>query len=341
MLERFYTKFFIAILPIDNGHELSITGIKNKKVLFKEHKRFEDSEPSKAFFTCIQKFTEQSPLYYIALLNPDPNQGAIEGCSSYDIHEEGEESGAKTLCRKEKWTLYTSQRELDRLKGRYATVGLDFIFSPFSIIEHFFADKISGDFAMYALAQKDSFSVAFFGNGKLEFAHHYPLNSSHMIIEESSVAGFAIDAVHEEEEKGIRLDDIENLDDLDIIDELDDLSDIEDLDALEEIAEFSEDAPTLEEERSHEPQGGELKEKMDRFNDDFLRFELIQKTLSKFYAGEHCHNRFIETVYIADAYGSGADFKRYLEEELFLNVLIRKIDLGDVVIALAQEEVGR
>lgn len=340
MLERFYSKFFIAILPTDNAHELSIVGIKNKKVFLKEQKRFEDSEPSKAFFNCIQKFAEQSPLCYIALLNPDPNQGAIEGCISYDIHENGDESSIKTLFRKDKWTLYTSHRELDILQTRYATVGLDFIFSPFSIIEYFFADKIGGDFAMFALAQKDSLSVAFFGNGKLEFAHHYPLNPSFIMMEESSVAGFAIDTVHEEEEKGIRLDDIESLDDLDIIDELDDLSDIEDLDALEEIAEFSEDAPTLEEERAHEPQVGELKEQMDRFNDDFMRFELIQKTLSKFYAGEHCHNRFIETIYIADAYGSGVDFKRYLEEELFLNVLIRKIDLGDVVIALAQEEVG-
>lgn len=347
MLERFYQKIFVAIVPVENGHEVTVIRTKNKKVLFKEHKHFEDREPSKGFFTYIQKMIEQSPLYYISILNPDSNQGAIEGCLSQSMTQEGEVGSTKIVCRNKQWALFASLRELERLEGRYAAVGLDFIFSPFSLIENFFADKIGGDFAMYALAQKESLSVAFFGNGKLEFAHHYSLNPSQMMIEDPHMAGFTLDAIHEfdaiheEEEKGIRLDDIESLDDLDIIDELDDLSDIEDLDALEEIAEFSEDTPTIEEQRAYEPQAGELKEQMDRFNDDFSRFELIQKTLSRFYAGEHCHNRFIETVYVADAYGSGPDFKRYLEEELFLNVLIRKIDLGDAVIALAQiEEAG-
>jgi hypothetical protein len=336
VLERLYRKIYVAIVYEANGHDVTIVGVKNKKLLFKERKHFEDPEPSTAFFTYIRKFIEQSPLYYIALLNPDTNQGAVQGCSLHGIDEDGDLSGAKTLCREQKWMLYASLRELGILKKRYAPVGLDFIFSPFSVIEHFFADKIGGDFALYALAQKDSFSVVFFENGKLEYAHHYPMNPSQM-IEESSLLGFAIDPMHDEED-GIRLDDIEGMDDLDIIDEFDDLSDIEDLDALEEIAEFSDDAPTVEEKRTVKAGGKELKEQMDHFNDDYRRFELIQKTLAQFYAGEHCHDRFVETVYIADAYGSGADLKRYLEEELFLNVLIRKIDMGDEIIALSEIE---
>ena len=86
------------------------------------------------------------------------------------------------------------------------------------------------------------------------------------------------------------------------------------------------------------PHSVELKQEMNGFNDDFARFEFIQKTLARFYASEHCHNRFVETVYIADAYGSGSELKRYLEEELFLGVLVRRIDLGDEVISLAISE---
>ncbi|MBD3799224.1 MAG: hypothetical protein IE883_04920 [Epsilonproteobacteria bacterium] len=153
------------------------------------------------------------------------------------------------------------------------------------------------------------------------------------------VLEFAV-GVEEEAEKGIDLDEIESLDDLDIIDELDELSDIEDLDTLEEIAEFSEDEPTLEEERSSKLSPNGIKDEMERFGDDYLRFELIQKTLEAFYTSEQCRNRFVETVYIADGYGSGSELKHYLEEELFLNVLIRRIDLGDEVIALAMSEDG-
>lgn len=340
MLERFFQKIFIAIVAERQAHEVTVSGIKNGKVLFRQHKRFEDGEPSAALLSYIRKFTEESPLHYIALLNPEVNQGAMTGCSLKDVVEEGDGSGIKMVCRNKKWTIYASIHEVEALKKRYKGIGLDYIFSPFSVLEHFFADKIGGDFALYALAQKDSFSVAFFEKGNLEYAHHYSMHPSQMPMEEIPSGGFSLDMMDdEEEEKGIRLDDIETLDDLDIIDELDNLSDIEDLDSLEEIAEFSEDIPTYEEESIRESQGGkELKEQMDRFNDDYRRFELIQRTLARFYSGEHCHNRFVETVYIADAYGSGTELKRYLEEELFLSVLIRKIDLADEVISLAKME---
>ena len=337
MLERFYRKIFVAIVPDESAHNVTVVGIKNKKLLYKKQKCFEDAEPSTAFFTYIRKYLEESPLHYIALLNPDPNQGAIEGCSLHDIQDEEGEKSVKTLCRDQKWMLYSSLRELEASRGRYERVGLDFIFSPFSVLEHFFADKIGGNLAIYALAQKDSFSLAFFDNGKLEYAHHYPIHTAQIASGETHTVGFSFDLMHEEEEIGIRLDDIENLDDLDIIDDLDDLSSIEDLDTLEEIAEFSEEALAYEEQR---PQDSELKDQPDRFNDDYRCFELIQKTLVRFYEEGHCRNRFVETIYIADTHGSSFDLKHYLEEELFLNVMIRKIDIGDEVIALSRIEEG-
>lgn len=337
MIGWLYQKIFIAIVNDGGTYDVRVTTLKQKKALNKKSKYFEGESAFDDMSSFVRKQTAESPLHYVALLNPDPNQGALEGCSSHENNDSL--SGAQTLCRNKKWTLYTSVRELEALHKHYAAVGLDFIFSPFSLMEHFFADKLSGGLALYALAQKDAFSVAFFEEGKLEFAHHYPMhqNSVSALAEESNPVGFSL-GVEEEHEKGIHLDEIESLDDLDIIDELDDLSDIEDLDSLEEIVEFSEDAPTTVEKQALSPHADEVKGELDRFNDDYARFELIEKTLAEFYAGEHCKNRFIETVYIADAYGSGSELKRYLEEELFLNVLIRRIDVGDEVMALAIAE---
>ncbi|MDP1784114.1 MAG: hypothetical protein Q8K81_01675, partial [Sulfuricurvum sp.] len=67
-------------------------------------------------------------------------------------------------------------------------------------------------------------------------------------------------------------------------------------------------------------------------------FEYIQKTLHQFYSMEQCHNRFIETVYVADSQGRSEELKRYLEEELFLNVLVRKVDVAEAIHALAMME---
>jgi hypothetical protein len=334
-----YQKIFIAIVHDGGAYDVRVVTQKQKKLINKQNKHYEGESALSDTLSFIRKQTEESPLHYVALLNPSPHQGAL---GEYFSQEKGNAlPGTKTLSRNEKWTLYTSERELEETLKQYAPVGLDFLFSPFSVLERFFADKIAGGLALYAFALKDSFSVAFFDEGKLEFAHHYPMhqNSVSVIVEEGSPASFSLGVEEEEEHgKGISLDDIESLDDLDIIDELDDLSDIEDLDTLEEIVEFSDDAPTLVEKHATVPHADEVKGELDQFNDDYARFELIEKTLSTFYAGEHCKNRFVETVYIADAYGSGAELKRYLEEELFLNVLIRRIDVCDAVISLATDE---
>jgi hypothetical protein len=66
---------------------------------------------------------------------------------------------------------------------------------------------------------------------------------------------------------------------------------------------------------------------------------MIQKCLQEYYEDERYENEFIETVYIADGTDGNEDLKRYLEEELFLNVIIRKINLNDELLALTQEEV--
>jgi hypothetical protein len=56
---------------------------------------------------------------------------------------------------------------------------------------------------------------------------------------------------------------------------------------------------------------------------------------------DECRSRFVETVCIADSQGGSEELKRYLEEELFLNVLVRKVDVIESIHALAiQEEEG-
>lgn len=343
MIERFYRKIFIAIVHDGGGYELRIIARKQGKELYKKSERFEGGTSRDDVMKYLRHYLEESPLCYVALLNTEHKQGALRGCTHHSAEDLEEISGAKTLCRNGKWLLYSSLRELDILQAEYKKVGLDFIFSPFSILEHFFADKINGGFALFALALKDSFSVAIFEQGQLEYAHYYPTQEKNTLStsDESDMDGFSVGIAEiPEAEKSISLDDIESLDDLDILDELDDLSNIEDLDTLDEIVEFSEDEPTFEESRQVSSRGDDVKQQMDRFNNDYYRFELIQRTLIHFYGSAYCNNRFVETVYIADGYGSGVDLKRYLEEELFLNVLVRHIDVADQVIELSMVEEG-
>ncbi|MBV5335223.1 MAG: hypothetical protein JZU49_05400 [Sulfuricurvum sp.] len=344
MLAGLFQKIFVAIISDKDGYDIQTIVVKKKKTLHKESRHFEGDVPSPVMIRYINDVIDPSPFCYISTLNLHANQGAYVGCSKpAEALQNQDTVGIQTLCRDEKWTQYASQDALYQLRSHYNTIGLDFIFSPFSMIEFYFADKIKNSFALYAFGMPELFSVAIFDDGKLEYAHHYARGSSKSatIDEEVSEMEFTSSSLgHEVAEGTILLDDIEDLEDLDLLDDLDSFGDIADLDDLDEVSEFSDDTLTPEEirqERDHNTNA--VKNEIDDSSEEYARFEFIQKTLQRFYASSHCHNRFIETVCIADSSSGGDELKRYLEEELFLNVLIRKVDVCEGINALAQAEV--
>lgn len=340
MIEWLFQKIFVAIVPSQSGYEVTVLTLKNKKIMDTTRRHFEGDIPSNVMNNFILERVDSSPFFYVSTLNLYPNQGAYDGCTKPSVHDKTG-IGIKALCRDDEWTQYASQDDLARLRSTYSGVGLDFIFSPFSMIEYCFADKIKNGLALYAFAMPNLFSVAIFDSGKLDYAYHYTQSSSDLMDaeEDGTTLTFTSPLLEEEDDAIVRLDNLEELRELDLIDDLDSLSDLADLDELGEVHEFSEDSPTLEEKRLDKEQGMTvIKGELDETNEEYRRFEFIQKTLERFYASEECNNRFIETVCIADSGSGGDELKRYLEEELFLNVLIRRVDVGEGINALARLE---
>ncbi|MCX6073974.1 MAG: hypothetical protein NTY39_06605 [Campylobacterales bacterium] len=335
MLAWLFQKIFIAIVPAQEGHEVVVLTVKNKKIINSVRHHFEGDTSSIAMNNFIQENINLSPFFYISVLNLYPNQGAYDGCTK----QNDKTAGIQVLCRDKQWTQYASKDDLSQLETSYSSVGLDFIFSPFSLIEYYFTDKIKGGLALYAFGMPNLFAVAIFDGGKLEYGYHYTHTQSDLIEaeEDAEALEFGSPILEEEgEDSVVRLDDLDLMDDLD---SLGDLADLDELDELSDMSEFSEDSLTPEEKRIDKDNGMVLiKGELDRSNEEYQRFEWIQKTLERFYASEQCQNRFIETVCIADSGSGGDELKRYLEEELFLNVLIRHVDVGEGINALAQLE---
>ena len=338
MLERLFQKIFVSIVPVVDGHEVLTVALKNKKVIYKDKRHFEGSEPSNAMNRYIQEAIDPSPFHYISTIITQSHQGAHVGCVNKGKTQHNDDTKVSEVCCNKKWTLYASLDDLHALTYEYHTVGLDFIFSPFSILEHTFVDKMNDTFGLYAFSMPGLFSVAIFQGDKLEYAHHYSHKKgpAQEDAPEALAINFASHIEEEDESDGlIHLDDIEGLEDLDIIDDLDSLGDIDDLNELEEVHEFSEDMPTNEEKRLSKENSFMIKGDMDSSVEDYQRFNYIEKTLQQFYSMEECNNRFVETVCIADSEGRSEELKRYLEEELFLNVLVRKVDVIETINALA------
>jgi len=345
MIESLYLKVYVGIVVSHNKSDVIIEMVKGSQSVKNSSKSFLTTEVNDEMLEYINLAISESPFFYIALLNSSKHQGAIPTCSTKKADAYTDISTSKTLCYKKRWMLYASKPDLDSYQKRYKSFGLDFIFSPYILLDRFFTDKIDGAMALYVLVQEDLLSLAIFQNNELLFASHFDVEESveEALISEDEKETISLDFNIEGEgiDEGIHLDDIDAIDELDDLDSLDNFDDIEDLDSIDDIEEFAEveevAKPTeanLDELESEETEVSML----ESFNEDYQRFTLIQRSLQQFYADTTIDNAFIEHVYIADAIGVSEDLKRYLEEELFLSVVIREMNRSKELLELAKEE---
>ncbi|MFT7861028.1 MAG: hypothetical protein ABXS93_08825 [Sulfurimonas sp.] len=340
ILESLYVKVFINIILHKSGTTIYVEHHSKAKEISSFEESFNSNHFTEEIYQFIIDQIKESPYYYISFLDPSLEQGALPTCDKNKLAFYQDLSTSEYKCIDKSWSIYTSKTDLYALEKKYSDIGIDFVFSPYSVLTSFFHDKIDKNLAMFVLVEEGSLSVAIFENSELLFAEYLDmgadLESEKMVLEEDDDKDLELDL----DDEGIILDD------LDVDDALDDFSDIEDLDSLEDIDEFSE-GKDLEEELKE----NELQEQMEseehsqeseegHFNEDYQRFSLLQNSINHFYKDPKYEGKFIENIYIADGVQVNSDLKRYLEEEMFLNVYIRSTDLASEVCELAKKELG-
>lgn len=337
LIEHLYAKIYIAI--VEDGERIDVAtqifnGSKKSDV---ELESFESFDKATLY---IQDLISESPYYYISLLNTAHDQGALPTCDKLKMRDFTDVSLTQSLCIDKKWTLYTSSTQLKSLERKHSVYGVDFIFSPFTILQRFFADKIEAVMGLYVLIQQERMSIAVFSNEQLEFASYVVTDADSIALHtESQIdggAGFELDdTVAVEPSDAIDLDELDDLDTLENIESLDEIESLDDIENIESFEDFAEEADEVE---MQEPEESEAR--IEDFNLDYHRFSLIQDALKTFYTNTLYRQTFIEAVFIADAVGVSSDLKSYLEEELFVTPIVRKIDLAKELLTLSQDEVS-
>ena len=331
-LESLYNKVFVNIVVNSISTTVYIEVCAKKKIIENSELTFDTNRVDSAMLEFIRNYTKETPYFYISLLDMSSEQGAIPTCDKNKLSYFYDVSASEYKCHDNKWTYYTSKSDLYSIEKHYKELGVDFIFSPFSVISHFFKDKIQAHTAMFVLIQKDFITLCVFDDTNLLFAEHIDMQTE---VEDDTLMENSVDDMELDLEDGIDLEEI----DVDDVNMIDDFGDIEDLDSLEDIDEFA-DHKDVEEEFY------ESEEKLDQsdsgseehFNEDYQRFAFIQNSLSDFYKDKKYDSKFIESVYIADGVGVTSDLKRYLEEEMFLSVYIRHLDIAVEVCELTKLE---
>ncbi len=333
LFEGLYLKIFVNIIVYHSKSIVYIEVCNKDKVLDSMEESFESTGLNAKMYKFIKSYTEESPFHYISVLDTSISQGAAPTCKSNEISLFFDSASSKQLCYADRWTYYTSNPDLHLLKKEYSSLGVDFVFSPFVILAKFFKDKIDSHMSMYILVEDTFLSLAVFDHSELLFAEHLDMENNKdtddLLMDDGSIQNLEFEL-----ESSVNLDDIDADDD---IGELDDFGDIEDLDDFEDIDEFSE-IKEDEEEFIEEDNEEYTRNEAEGFNEDYQRFALIKSSLNHFYKDDKYKSQFVESVYIADGVGISSDLKKYLEEEMFLSVFVRRIDLSAEVCELAKAE---
>jgi len=337
-IESLYIKVFVNIVVAKKSTQIYINLYAKGNLRDSFEETFDGKTLNEKMLSFIKSYTKETPFYYISILDYSSEQGAIPTCSKNLLPRYHDMSECEYKCQDKQWTHYTSKTDLYEIERHYESIGVDFIFSPFTILSQFFKDKIDGHVALYILIQEEFISLSVFENSKLLYAQHLDMNYTE-VSEELETVDTSLELDIEEEEDGIDLENIDAMDSIDEMDSLDDFGDIEDLDSLDDIEEFDE-TEDVEEEFYHEEEQinnqETEQESEETFNEDYQRFTHVQKSIQNFYEDSNYESQFVENVYIADAVGITNELKKFFEEELFMSVYIRQImlsaELGEVAI---------
>lgn len=325
-----YLKVIVSIVVKRSKSIVYIELLNSKGVVNSEQKSFDATIIDEEIYEFITSYTKESPYYYISVLDSSLDQGALPTCSKDGMASFHDVSNFESRCYKDKWSYYTSNAGLDTLERKCIKTGVDFVFSPFLILNNFFNDKIDTHKAIYVLIEESYMSLMVFDNSELLYAQHLDVehykSNSELFIEDNEIPNST------SANDTIDLDDIDTLDDLE---DLEDFANIEDLDSLEDMDEF---AQAQEEEPIKEEKSKSSHHEEQNLNEDYQRFLLIQNSIKNFYRDSRYNSEFIEYIYIADTIKVGRDLKRFLEEEMFLSVYVRHMDLPLEVCAMTKLE---
>lgn len=350
-IQRFYAHVYINIILEHKYCEVYVYIEKKGVVKEQALERFETQnfEVPKEAIAYIELQERKSPFSYISILNTQLDQGAKKGCSKEHTHDQ------VLLCTGSKehpWSVYAKADTLLSLQKRFKGSGVDYIFSPFLFISWFFLQTANNKAQMFIFSLETTMSVAVFQNNQLIFAKQLSIETDDAFETENLEEELSIDALDDvsmdnddvmldlDMEIGVHASDGEHLDDLDVLDDLsvdggDDLDDLDDLDNVDELESFDEHSLDDDEGSLLD----ESKTSLTGFTKNFKRFEQISRVIHDFYANDDIETSFIENIYIASKLDNHNDLKGYLEDELFVDVVLEVININDQFINLVRKEV--
>ncbi len=339
VLQQYFSNLIICIILEAKECKLITQEVKKKQVIKTFQTLFENPNEDKLDDKIIAFLEQKRKEYcdiYITILANSSGQGAIHGTEAKDfnLHSVDTKNILK-ISVDEKWSAYISHIDFKWLKGIFEPFDIDLMYSPFVLLNHCLQEEKPTNIpTLYIYNQKDSFAIAVFENGVLEFGEFFKTQQNPIANE----LQFSQDWSEAEEEEGLEhlideenteeesIEEYESLDDLD--DELN--ADFDNEDFLNE-----EIGTDFEDENSGNPE-----DSISSLSKDMLMYEYLTKAIHDFYNDSIKQRDFISDIVIFDNDELSDTFIRMIQDELFMTVNIKHVDTLKLMSDMAKRDLG-
>ena len=189
-LEPLLAKMYISLIPAAGGYEVYGELRKNSRVL----KRFERQQCHNLTEVSeqVSKLSRESALSYVILLESEAKQGVLNSCGT---RSDVELSSVERVCVEKRWGIYIDKDDLFELQKRYKSVGLDLLFSPYSLIADYFEHEIENQDGLYLLIGGSFLLGVVFKDAKALFGKIVTLDETLVLADASHTVAIHIEEV--------------------------------------------------------------------------------------------------------------------------------------------------
>ncbi len=304
------TRQYIAIIVEEHRCRIRQKIVKNTKVLYVEEHSFDI--PSKddlgpevvAFLNTLQEEYDNT---YIALFLNTLGQGIIPVCDENLLEKfHIDKKSIKTICVENRFMMYATQIDIKWADKLFENIGLDFVFSPFLILDYFIQkeDVVAGLVTLNILNTGNAITIMISKDGRLLYGSFFNVAKDENLLYTD----------YSEEE--------ESFDEID----LDDDEDVE----MDEIGNISDNSNFV---------SNVLREQAALGAQDERTIKYLSAALREFYSNDLYESEFINQAKIYDGAGIHEGVMAYIENELLLDTSAVNISVRDAIVALSEKEV--
>ena len=315
-LSPLFSKVFIAINVDASTCSIKLIRVKNTNILesfTKEFKTSENNIPMDAI-KIVRKYRKEYPFTYVSVMIKSLAQGVVLQNDKKDILLGSIKLGECSVATSEHLNVFVKRSTLKEFLRRYNNIGgVDFVFSPFLIIDDNAQNFPTLGNNVYVLLQRSNIALMVIHKGKTEFSRFF--------IAQGEVA-----ILNREEHKESEL---KNFDDFSLDEDFDDFSKIE-LNASLEHLQTDMFIPNLDTTKI--------------VYDDMPKAKIISKiivdAIKEYYQNPVYNGEFIDKVIFLDACKLSDQAFEYIAKEVMIETVKRDVDLPDILIRFARKELG-